>query len=298
MLQTFTLAHLSDVHLAPLPAPRLLGLNAKQALGLINWHRSRKAHHLRKVLDVIVKDVHGARPDHIAVTGDLVNLGLPEEQAAALDWLTSLGQPAQVTAIPGNHDVYGLSRNDPGTERWRAFMGGDTGQSGFPFVKKRGKIALIGLSSAVPTPLLFATGRLGAAQRETLRRTLAQLRQSGFARVVLIHHPPLPGLADRFRRLEDAAELADVLAREGAELVLHGHNHREMLNEVQGPDGPIPVVGAPSASASPDHHEPGSGYNLLRLSLAEERWRVHLTRRAHGSDGLIGTTEERTLTKS
>ena len=293
---SFTLAHLSDVHLAPLPGPRLLGLNAKQALGLLNWHRTRKSHHLRAVLDAIVSDVRASGADHIAVTGDLVNLGLPSEQAAALDWLRSLGPPERVTAIPGNHDVYGRAGNDPGTERWRPFMGGASGEPGFPFVKRCGNIALIGLSSAVPTPPFFATGRLGAAQRAALGETLAALRQNGFVRVVLIHHPPLPGLADRFRRLDDAPELAEVLAANGAELVLHGHNHRPMLNFVQGPAGPIPVVGAPSASASASHHEPGAGYNLLRLSLEEARCRIHLTRRAYGSDGVIATTEQRLLT--
>ena len=296
MPTSFTLAHLSDVHLAPLPAPRLLGLNAKQALGLLNWHRTRKSHHLRAVLDAVVRDVHASNADHIAVSGDLVNLGLPSEQAAALDWLRGLGPPERVTAIPGNHDVYGRAGNDPGVERWRPYMGGGSGETGFPFVKKCGNIALIGLSSAVPTPLFFATGRLGAAQRAALGETLVALRQSSFVRVVLIHHPPLPGLADRFRQLEDAPELADVLAANGAELVLHGHNHRPMLNCVQGPAGPIPVVGAPSASASPGHHEPGAGYNLLRLSLEAGRCHIHLTRRAYGSDGVIATTEQRLLT--
>ena len=46
---------------------------------------------------------------------------------------------------------------------------------------------------------------------------------------VLIHHPPLPGQAKRFRGLEDAAGLEAVLSRHGAELVMHGHNHRNML---------------------------------------------------------------------
>jgi 3',5'-cyclic AMP phosphodiesterase CpdA len=301
MPETFTLAHLSDVHLAPLPplvawGPRLAALNAKQALGLINWYRARKGHHLRAVLDAIVNDVQAAKPDHIAVTGDLVNLGLAEEQTAALAWLRGLGGPDNVTAIPGNHDVYGRAAGDPGTERWRPYMGGETGATGFPFVKRLGRMALIGVSSAVPTPLFYATGRLGVAQREALGRTLDELGRDGFARVVLIHHPPLPGLADRFRRLEDAVEMAEVLQRHGAELVLHGHNHRPMMNFVQGPAGPIPVVGAPSASASPGHHEPGAGYNLLRLSLEGGGLSVHLTRRAFGLDGRLSTTEQRQLT--
>ncbi len=300
MPQTFTLAHLSDVHLAPVPLTRLTGLNAKQALGLINWHRKRKTHHMRSVLDAIVADMRQQQPDHIAVTGDLVNVGLPQEQAAALTWLEGLGGPDRVTVIPGNHDVYGVNAADPGIKRWRPYMTGTCGgrRDAFPFVKTVGRVALIGASSAVPTPLFFATGDLGQAQREALSSTLAALERAGFARVLLIHHPPLPGQADRFRRLEDAPQLARLLAVTGAELVLHGHNHRPMLAETSGPDGPVPVVGAPSASASPGHHEPGAGYNILRLSIEGSHCHIHLTRRSYQPDGTVATTEQRQLTAS
>jgi 3',5'-cyclic AMP phosphodiesterase CpdA len=294
-LPMFTLAHLSDVHLAPLPRPRLTALNPKQALGLMNWHRTRKSHHLRGVLDAITADIAASRPDHIVVTGDLVNLGLPGEQAAALTWLESLGLPAQVTAIPGNHDVYG-STDDPGVERWRPYMRDDAGGTGFPFVKTFGRIALIGTSSAVPTPVFFATGRLGEAQRHALAATLAQLRQSSHVRVVLIHHPPLPGQADRLRGLEDAPELAALLAREGAELVLHGHNHQPMLAMLSGQHGPIPVVGAPSASAAPGHHEPGAGYNLLSFLPEGDGCRIQLTRRGLSADGRLADRSAAQLT--
>ncbi len=292
-----TLGQLSDVHLAPVPAPRLTGLNAKQALGWINWQRKRKAHHVRAVLDAVVADLKGQHVDHLAVTGDLVNIGLPDEQALALTWLKSLGSPETVTALPGNHDVYGVRPADPGIERWRPYMTGNWGEarSSFPFVKTIGPIALIGVSSAVPTPLFFATGELGQIQRDALERTLVALKQAGVLRVLLIHHPPLPGQADRLRRLNDSPQLTALLARAGAELVLHGHNHRPMYAETPGPQGPIPVVGAPSASALPGQHEPGAGYNLLRLSIEGAHCHIHLTRRTYQPDGTISTTEQRRL---
>ncbi len=290
-----TLAQLSDVHLAPIASPRLGALNAKQALGLVNWHRQRKAHHLRSVLDAVVADMQASKPDHIAVTGDLVNLGLPQEQAEALRWLESLGPPERVTTIPGNHDVYGRADSNPGIERWRPYMGGDDAGTDFPFVKTIGRIALIGTSTAVPTPPFYATGRLGERQRAALASRLAALRQSGHIRVLLIHHPPLPGQADRLRRLDDAPELAALLARDGAELVLHGHNHTPMLAFATGPSGPIPVVGAPSASAAPGHREPAAGYNLITFEPAGNRCHISLTRRAYGLDGRISVSERRRL---
>ena len=72
----FTLAHLSDPHLPPLPAARLRDLASKRALGYLNWTRNRHKYHRREVLDALVADMRAQAPDHIAVTGDLVNLSL------------------------------------------------------------------------------------------------------------------------------------------------------------------------------------------------------------------------------
>ena len=73
-MAAFTLAHLSDPHLPPLPVPRLRDLAGKRALGYLNWTRNRRKVHKRDVLDTLVSDLQGQKPDHIAITGDLVNL--------------------------------------------------------------------------------------------------------------------------------------------------------------------------------------------------------------------------------
>ena len=75
-MAAFVLAHLSDPHLPPLPQPRLIELAGKRALGYLNWTRNRHKYHRREVLDVLVSDLQAQSPDHIAVTGDLVNLAL------------------------------------------------------------------------------------------------------------------------------------------------------------------------------------------------------------------------------
>jgi hypothetical protein len=41
VMAVFTLAHLSDPHLAPLPATRLRDLAGKRAFGYLNWTRNR-----------------------------------------------------------------------------------------------------------------------------------------------------------------------------------------------------------------------------------------------------------------
>src|SRR5258708_2385595 len=102
----FVLAHLSDPHLGPLPQPRLSELASKRLLGYLNWRRNRHLVHRAEVLDAITRDLRAARPDHIAVTGDLVNIALPFEFERARGWLGSLGSPADVSVVPGNHDAY------------------------------------------------------------------------------------------------------------------------------------------------------------------------------------------------
>ena len=163
MTDSFTLAHLSDPHLPPLPAARLRDLTGKRALGYLNWTRNRHKYHRREVLDALVADMQAQRPDHIAVTGDLVNLALEAEFAPAKAWLESVGTPQQVTVVPGNHDAYVRATRHRFAGAFEQYLRGDAAADGtpFPFVRRRGPLALIGVSSAVPTLPLMATGRLG-----------------------------------------------------------------------------------------------------------------------------------------
>jgi 3',5'-cyclic AMP phosphodiesterase CpdA len=140
-------------------------------------------------------------------------------------------------------------------------------------------VALIGLSTSLPTPPLAATGRLFGDQLARLGGLLAGLRREQAFRVVLIHHPPVHG-ANRFRRLSDAAALREVLREHGAELVLHGHHHKASLHWLPGPQLRIPVVGVPSASGAPGRHEDPSGYNLYKIEGAWGAW--HCTMIARG----------------
>ena len=268
MTETLTLAHLSDVHLPP-PRAYRGDLRIKRLLGMANWYARRHRLHVAASVSAIAADVAAQAPGHIAVTGDLVNLGLPFEHAAAARWLGNLGSPAHVTAIPGNHDLYVPMPDERGIGNRAAFLcrGRTTeGRPAFPILPRRGRVAPIGLNSALPVPLFNAWGRVGPEQLRRLGQILADLGEQQLVRVVLIHHPPLPGLTGPRRALGDADELAAVLARAGAELVLHGHNHRAMTNWAEGPVRPIPVIGVPSASSGGVHGRvPLAGYNLYRI---------------------------------
>jgi 3',5'-cyclic AMP phosphodiesterase CpdA len=279
----FTLAHISDVHLAPLPAPRPTELLSKRGLGYINWLRKRRSIHRADTLAELVADLKGRAPDHIAVTGDLVNLSLASEFAPARDWLDALGDPRNVTFVPGNHDAYVRRAGSFAERHWTPFMRGDAGES-FPFVRKRGPVALVGLSTSLPTLPLAATGRLHGDQLARLGDMLQRLKREQMFRVVLIHHPPVAG-ANFFRRLTNAGALRAVLREHGAELVLHGHHHESSLDWLPGPQLRIPVVGVPSASGAPGHREDASGYNLYEIEGAWGAWRCTMIARGWRDDG-------------
>ena len=283
----FTLAHLSDPHLAPLPAPRWRELIGKRLTGYINWQRRRRFIHDPVVLAKIVADLKSQSPGAIAVTGDLTNIALPQEFVGGRAWLAALGAPADVTVIPGNHDAYVRAAAAEPERQWGDFMHGDDGAGGFPFVRRRGPLVLIGLSTAVPTAPFMATGRVGDAQLARLGETLAALAREPVFRVVLIHHPPV-SRAKRHKRLTDAAEFLRVIATHGAELVLHGHDHRHMLNWLSGPGGArVPAVGAPSASAAFGMSKDSAAYNLYAIDGTPGAWTCEMISRGVGSAGTV-----------
>jgi 3',5'-cyclic AMP phosphodiesterase CpdA len=297
MTDTITLAQLSDVHLAPLRGLALRHLNVKRGLGYLNWQRGRRHVHRRDALDLVVADLKAQRPDHIAVTGDLINLGLPAEFEAARAWLEGLGRPDHVTVIPGNHDIYTHLGADPGVECWADYMQSDIqsdafgagvpkSNARFPFVRRVGPVALVALNSAVPTPPFVAAGELGDRQIATLGEILDRLKHQSLIRVVLIHHPPLVGQASPRRALRDAAALQDVLSARGAELVLHGHNHRDSHVDFTFAHGHIPVVGLASSSAGRAHKsEPLGRYNLVRIGRLGGAVHIEVTTRGLDASG-------------
>jgi len=269
----FRVAHLSDLHATPARAglPALLG---KRFFGWLSWQLRRRHAHQTGVLAALLADLHREAPDQIVVTGDLTNVAGEEEFPAARAWLERIGPPERVSIVPGNHDAYVRVACDRGVGLWRDYIASDSGDAdpgtpgGFPTVRVRGELAVVGLSSAVPTPLFQARGRVGAAQLERLGPLLARLGRAGLFRLVLVHHPPEAGVVSSRRELRDAAALREVLAREGAELVLHGHMHRTRLGSLPGPAGAIPVIGARSASDVGLRPEKRAQYHVYEVARA------------------------------
>lgn len=288
----FKLAHLSDPHLGPLAGFSLHQLIGKRATGYVNWRRKRRHAHDMDILARIVADIHAQMPDHIACTGDVSHIGLPNEFKTAVAFLDTLGPRAAVSFVPGNHDAYARSSLKALAELLAPWSGSDDGAGGYPWYRQRGPLALIGVSSAVPTLPLMATGRVGREQTERTGALLDRARDEGLIRVVLIHHPPYVGGARRSRELVDAEAFEAMLKRKGADLVLHGHNHSFSLAWRPGPQRDFPIVGVPSASIGPLGHGELGTWHLLRIDGDAKEPRITLEQRGFELDGTVMLRQE------
>ena len=295
----FALAPLSDPHL-PLPAPdsgSARSFSAKRISCLLSWKTKRVAIHRPEILEALLADIEAAAPDHIVVTGDLINISLPREFAAARGWLAGLGAPDRVTVVPGNHDR--LVDDLPWQEalgRWHSYMCGDERMNGapaFPFVRRRDPVALVGLSTAVPTPIFQASGHLGRDQIEAAKERLVELGREGVCRIVLLHHPPVAHgrRAHPRKMLRDHAEFCEAVGSAGAELMLHGHSHRFALGRIELKNGGyVPVLSVPSGSARIGNGDTAAGWNLYRVHRQPGgAWRIEVTSRGLDASGAFVT---------
>ena len=271
---TFRLAHLSDAHIGPLPVPRMRDLLGKRFTGYLNWHRRSRIHNM-DVLAKIVADIHAQTPDHVAMTGDILNIGLPAEFPFASAWLETLGASQEVSFVPGNHDAYVRSSLVHLERTFAPWTTADeTALKSYPYLRVRGDIALIGINSGVPTAPLLASGKLGSEQRDRLEIALAETGARGLMRVVMIHHPPHKTGATPGRGLSDARRFEKLIAKHGAELIIHGHNHRHSVVHIAGPRGPVPVIGVASASAVPGTERHRAAWHMYEITRDGDRWTV------------------------
>lgn len=289
----FYFAHLSDPHLTSLHAVRWQELLNKRLFGYLSWRRRRRAEHRTEVLDALLADLRSMRPEHVVVTGDLTHIGLPDEFRQARAWLERLGDSADVTVIPGNHDAYAPAPWRSTFAQWDSYMRSDapfaattiaTRDDMFPSLRIRDGVAFIGLSSSCATAPFLATGSLGRRQIARLEELLQDTARQGLFRTVLLHHPPRVEDEKWRKRLTDGRALCRVLERAGAELLLHGHGHRAHRTEISFADRTIPVFGIPSASAVGRREGRRAQYYLYRVRRADAAWSVQIEVRSWQPD--------------
>jgi len=273
------LVHLSDPHLTSLHGIQWHELTNKRILGYLSWLTRRNRLHKISVLKALLEDLQALKPDHIAITGDLTQIGTSMEYREVRLWLEGLGPADKVTVIPGNHDRYVRAKWRETMHHWLPYLQDDAHVDPsclFPILRCRGPVAIVGLSSATPTLPFMATGRLGSAQLQRLDTVLADLADRDMFRVILIHHGPLHGANSYRRRLMDKDDLISILKHRGAELVLHGHGHQNTEGVIRTMTTDIPVFGVASASAGSSRTIRNATYNLFSISRQSAGWSIKL----------------------
>lgn len=272
------LVHLSDLHMPPLPNLPAEAFLTKRFLGWLNWHRKRSKHHQLSVLEKIFDDISLHKPDVIIVTGDITNLGLPQEWDKAQKWLlakqANMGMTTQWIVLPGNHDAY---RHDSLAPMHAALSNlntkgktADPSKNPFPISLTEGHVSLLGLSSAVPTHWLSSGGSLSKEQWKILHEWLETNAQK--RRIIAIHHPPVAGKGPFLGRLKQAKQLQELLRQHKVDMVLHGHWHKRVINMA----GNVPILGVGSASGCAGLHDEPASYAIIDIpqnGSIEVTWR-------------------------
>ena len=251
----------------------------KRITGIMMLRMHRKSAHKPHAVRAVAEEVKLARVDHVAITGDLTNLALESEFDLVTKFLEEdLGlSPDQVSVIPGNHDVYtkGSAKSRRFEQYFQKYMQSDLPEYGvdhfgarYPYVKLRGKLAIIGMSTAVPRGPLMASGKFGSAQIDQLARMLEHPEVADRSKVILQHHPP-HNMRSRviayLEGLHDSKHMLRTLRKLEHGLILHGHSHIRVHRTVPTEAGIIDVVGATSASLLSAHPHRHAGFNLYEF---------------------------------
>jgi len=248
------IAHLTDIHLPSLGLSNLSKLNLKQGFGFLNWQASRHKIHQQAALDLLLQDLDKQDISHTIVSGDLTNLALASEITTGTAWLKSRGTSQKVSYVPGNHDYYdnghALQNKDAFKENMRscdigACLGGGSGPHE-PYVRVIDNIALIGINSAIPTPLFKSYGAIDEKTLDQVTKILKKSQAQGLYRCVVLHHPPLNTITTPPKGLNNDAAFTTILKQAGAELVLYGHTHHQRYDRLPTQQGVCHIIGTPA----------------------------------------------------
>ena len=288
----FRIAHLSDPHVGPLPRPRLRELMGKRLTGFINWHRGRDRAHDMELLAALVGDIRnqdaGSRsraPAISPISGCRRNGTRPARFSKASV------RRVRSASCRGNHDAYIEGALEGMLSVCGPFTSDDSGATGvFPYVRRR---AHVGTGGSVfrdlrrpPSSPVDAWGRPRSMRRSGFWRNSGR---RVCCRVVMIHHPPHVAGASAGRNLTDARKLEEMIARTGAELMLHGHNHIGTRGHDPGSRrADTGGRGLPSASSRGGHDRAfRAAYYLFDIAPSEDGFVIKAQMRGLRGDGTI-----------
>jgi 3',5'-cyclic AMP phosphodiesterase CpdA len=188
-----TIAHLSDLHFGRIDAA---------------------------VVAPLVESVAAARPDLVAVSGDLTQRARSTQFQEAREFLDSLPNVPQII-VPGNHDVplwNAFKRFMQPLDNFRRYITDDLA----PFYSDE-EIAVVGVNTARSSTTKY--GRINVRQVARVRELLCDIDDT-VTKIVVTHHPfDLPEGHDEAEIVGRARMAMETLADCGADLLLAGHLH-------------------------------------------------------------------------
>ena len=214
------------------------------------------------VIEPLISSVHAHQPDCVVVSGDLTQRATLDEFRQARAFLDRLPTPQVVVA--GNHDV-------PLYRAWERLLS--------PFGNYRriinenlepcfidAEIAVLGVNTA--RAMTFKSGRVNAAQIESIRSRIAAIPPLT-TKVIVTHHPfDLPALPGKVKLVGRADQAMQVFSSCGVDLLLAGHFHSSHAGDTSSrhdiPDYAALVVQAGTATSTRSRGEVNS-FNVLRI---------------------------------
>ncbi|MDH5750882.1 MAG: metallophosphoesterase [Deltaproteobacteria bacterium] len=283
MSKDFILLHISDLHLHRLPLNPLKYLS-KRVLGMSNLVLRRAREFPLQRAKSLVEQISASHWDHLLITGDLTQLGFPEEFRLAREVLAPLLErgPEKVTVLPGNHDRY-VAEATPGgafTRFFGEFAPVEGPAGGILTRHLAGPWHLAGWDSAAPAPWFYASGTVLEQALEATRDWLERL-PPGSRAMVANHYPvvfPAPHAYKPRHDLINNSRLEDWLQEAPVSLYLHGHIHhnwRVILPRPLNPLGDLVIVNSAASTRLP---RPGEVSSYHRIVLREADFEVQPVR--------------------
>lgn len=230
------LAHLSDLHFGR-DRPELLG--------------------------PLIEAVNAARPDVIAISGDLTQRARDHQFRDARAFVEQFEAPCVV--VPGNHDIpldNAVARLLNPWGRYRAWFGKNLEPE-----YRDAEMIVLGVNTV--NPLSWQRGWIARRALRRIRRAF-EPEPEARNRIVVAHHPfeHLPG--ERKALMRGARDAIDALAACGADIVLTGHLHAWRAGAFakrEGRAGVIQIQAGTGLSTRLRGEE--NDFNLLTLSAGE-----------------------------
>ncbi len=268
-------AHISDLHFSKTT------LNpsqffSKRWIGNLNLILSRKRQYTPENLQALIHTFKDLGITHVFITGDLSSTSLESEFSEAQAFVASLKKEGmQVFTIPGNHDQYTKQayRDQLFYEFFDSRFSDDSSSN-----LKKDKVSarylgqkwwVVGLDTAIATPLLCSSGYFSPELEENLEKVLSSIPSD--EHILLMNHFPFFELGSSRNTLIRREALRTLLEKHpNIRFYLHGHNHRHCVADLRANNLPIIVD-----SGSTAHNKIGS-WNMLEMS--EDRCKVEVYR--------------------